>query len=128
MPAVLKPTFRPAALIAAALRGVAVTLVMPKRVDGILVGAAARSHYRDLLQAGVRIKASTGAYLLAHARDMKDILIRTGIQPGVCPNAKNRARRRASPTAGENPARPNIATGANSRRRSGSHSCCRRCP
>jgi multiple sugar transport system substrate-binding protein len=32
--------------------------------------------------AGVKIKASTGAYLLAHARDMKDILIRTGIQPG----------------------------------------------
>lgn len=32
--------------------------------------------------AGVKIKRSTGAYLLAHARDMKDILIRTGIRPG----------------------------------------------
>ena len=32
--------------------------------------------------AGVKIKAKTGAYLLAHARDMKDIVIRTGIQPG----------------------------------------------
>jgi len=32
--------------------------------------------------AGVKIKSSTGAYLLAHARDMKDLLIRTGIQPG----------------------------------------------
>ncbi len=32
--------------------------------------------------AGVKIKRATGAYLLAHARDMKDILIRTGIQPG----------------------------------------------
>ena len=32
--------------------------------------------------AGIKIKASTGAFLLAHARDMKDILIRTGIQPG----------------------------------------------
>ena len=32
--------------------------------------------------AGVKIKARTGAYLLAHARDMKDIAIRTGIQPG----------------------------------------------
>lgn len=31
---------------------------------------------------GVRIKQVTGAYLLAHARDMKDILIRVGIQPG----------------------------------------------
>ena len=32
--------------------------------------------------AGVKIKATTGAYLLAHARDMKDIVIRTGIRPG----------------------------------------------
>ena len=32
--------------------------------------------------AGVRIKARTGAYLMAHARDMKDIAIRTGIKPG----------------------------------------------
>ena len=32
--------------------------------------------------AGVKIKATTGAYLMAHARDMKDIVIRTGIQPG----------------------------------------------
>ena len=32
--------------------------------------------------AGVKIKQTTGAYLLAHARDMKDILIRTGVQPG----------------------------------------------
>ncbi len=31
---------------------------------------------------GARIKARTGAYLMAHARDMKDIVIRTGIQPG----------------------------------------------
>ena len=34
------------------------------------------------VDAGIRIKARTGAYLLAHAREMKDILIRTGIQPG----------------------------------------------
>ena len=32
--------------------------------------------------AGVKIKAVTGSYLMAHARDMKDIVIRTGIQPG----------------------------------------------
>ncbi len=31
---------------------------------------------------GARIKSATGAYLVAHARDVKDILIRTGIQPG----------------------------------------------
>jgi multiple sugar transport system substrate-binding protein len=34
------------------------------------------------VSAGVKIKASTGAYLLANARDMKDIVIRTGIQAG----------------------------------------------
>ena len=32
--------------------------------------------------AGARIKAATGAYLMAHARDMKDIAIRTGVRPG----------------------------------------------
>ncbi|MEI8028832.1 MAG: extracellular solute-binding protein [Comamonadaceae bacterium] len=32
--------------------------------------------------AGVKIKANTGAYLMSHARDMKEIVIRTGIQPG----------------------------------------------
>ena len=31
--------------------------------------------------AGVKLKAATGSYLMAHARDMKDIVIRTGIQP-----------------------------------------------
>jgi multiple sugar transport system substrate-binding protein len=38
--------------------------------------------WTGFVAAGVKIKAATGAYLLAHARDMKDILIRTGIQPG----------------------------------------------
>lgn len=32
--------------------------------------------------AGRRIKGATGAYLVAHARDMKDILIRAGVTPG----------------------------------------------
>ena len=31
---------------------------------------------------GTKIKSATGAYLMAHARDMKDIVIRTGIRPG----------------------------------------------
>ncbi len=31
---------------------------------------------------GVKIKTATGAYLMAHARDMKDIAIRTGVRPG----------------------------------------------
>jgi multiple sugar transport system substrate-binding protein len=38
--------------------------------------------WESYVQAGVRIKAATGAYLLPHAREMKDILIRTGIAPG----------------------------------------------
>jgi multiple sugar transport system substrate-binding protein len=36
----------------------------------------------DYVAAGRQIKARTGAYLLSHARDLKDILIRTGVQPG----------------------------------------------
>ena len=38
--------------------------------------------WESYVAAGIRIKQQTGAYLLAHARDMKDILIRTGIRPG----------------------------------------------
>jgi multiple sugar transport system substrate-binding protein len=34
------------------------------------------------VSAGVKIKASTGAYLVAHARDVKDIVIRSNIKPG----------------------------------------------
>jgi cardiolipin synthase len=43
------------ALQAAATRGVRVTLVMPRVSDSPLVAAASRSHYIDLLAAGVRI-------------------------------------------------------------------------
>lgn len=43
------------ALHAAAMRGVAVTLVMPDVSDSLLVAAASRSHYLDLLEAGVKI-------------------------------------------------------------------------
>lgn len=38
--------------------------------------------WQSYVDSGIRIKAATGAYLLAHAREMKDILIRTGIGPG----------------------------------------------
>lgn len=34
------------------------------------------------IASGLKIKQATGAYLLAHAHDIKDIVIRTGIQPG----------------------------------------------
>ena len=38
--------------------------------------------WEGYVASGAKIKAATGAYLMAHARDMKDIIIRTGIQPG----------------------------------------------
>ena len=38
--------------------------------------------WEGYVAAGVKIKQATGAYLMSHARDMKNILIRTGIQPG----------------------------------------------
>lgn len=36
----------------------------------------------SFVASGVKIKASTGAYLVAHARDVKDIVIRSDIKPG----------------------------------------------
>lgn len=44
-----------AAIESAALRGVRVTLVVPKRNDAMLVAAASRAMYIDLLKVGVRI-------------------------------------------------------------------------
>lgn len=44
--------------------------------------AALTGSWEGFVEAGRKIKAATGGYLMAHARDMKDILIRTGIQPG----------------------------------------------
>jgi cardiolipin synthase len=44
-----------AAITGAALRGVDTTVIFPRRNDGFAVGATARSYYRDLLKAGVRI-------------------------------------------------------------------------
>ena len=38
--------------------------------------------WETYVAAGVKIKQTTGAYLLSHARELKDLLIRTGIQPG----------------------------------------------
>jgi multiple sugar transport system substrate-binding protein len=40
------------------------------------------SSWDSYVAAGAKIKAVTGSYLMAHARDMKDIIIRTGIKPG----------------------------------------------
>lgn len=43
------------ALVSAVARGVEVTVVVPERVDSLLVRYASRSHFDDLLRAGVRI-------------------------------------------------------------------------
>lgn len=36
----------------------------------------------SFVASGVKIRAATGAYLMAHARDIKDILIRSNVKPG----------------------------------------------
>lgn len=38
--------------------------------------------WEDYIDGGIRLKAATGSYLLAHAREIKDIVIRTGLNPG----------------------------------------------
>ena len=43
------------ALVAAAMRGVDVRLLVPKRTDSIMINYASRSYYRELLAAGCRI-------------------------------------------------------------------------
>jgi cardiolipin synthase len=43
------------ALQTAVLRGVAVDVIMPRRSDQVLVGAASRAYYEPLLEAGVRV-------------------------------------------------------------------------
>ncbi len=47
-----------------------------------LVEADLTRSWDSYVAAGVKIKATTGAYLMAHARDLKDIMIRAGIAPG----------------------------------------------
>jgi len=54
-----------AALKAAAARGVDVALVLPGTTDSWMVFNAGRSHYEDLLEAGVRIYERRGAMLHA---------------------------------------------------------------
>lgn len=53
------------AVCAAATRGVRVVLVMPEISDSPLVAAAARSHYLDMLEAGVEIHHYRGGLLHA---------------------------------------------------------------
>jgi len=55
-------------LIAAARRGVAVTLIMPKEADSPVVAAASRANWLGLLEAGVKILVYRGGLL--HAKTM----------------------------------------------------------
>ncbi|MDY0271029.1 MAG: cardiolipin synthase [Advenella sp.] len=60
--------FMQAALCSSARRGVATSLVLPARNDSWFVGAASRSHYQELLEAGVHIHEYTGGLL--HAKTL----------------------------------------------------------
>ena len=51
------------AIMGAAHRGVRVTLVVPQRIDSVLVRHASKAYYEDLLQAGVEIYAFRGGLL-----------------------------------------------------------------
>lgn len=56
------------AMHAAARRGVETTLIVPHRNDSRLVSLASRSHYEDLMEAGVKIRHFTGGLL--HAKTL----------------------------------------------------------
>lgn len=62
------------ALRAAAYRGVAVTLIFPKRNDSWVVSAASRSYYRQLLEAGVAIYEFKGGLLHAKTLTMDGVI------------------------------------------------------
>lgn len=57
-----------AALCASARRGIATTLILPARNDSWFVGAASRSYYSELLDAGVGIHEYVGGLL--HAKSL----------------------------------------------------------
>ena len=57
-----------AGLCASARRGVDTTIIFPARNDSWIVGAASRSYYADLLEAGVRIFEFKGGLL--HTKSM----------------------------------------------------------
>src|SRR5690606_15039395 len=57
-----------AALCACARRGIATTIVFPARNDSWFVGAASRSYYSELLDAGVCIREYVGGLL--HAKSL----------------------------------------------------------
>jgi multiple sugar transport system substrate-binding protein len=48
---------------------------------GVTEGELTQS-WDSFVASGVKIKAATGAYLVAHARDIKEIMIRSNVKPG----------------------------------------------
>ena len=64
--------FMQAALCSSARRGVATSIILPARNDSWFVGAASRSHYQELLEAGVRIYEYTGGLLHAKTLTVDD--------------------------------------------------------
>ncbi|GLK83816.1 cardiolipin synthase [Ancylobacter defluvii] len=61
-----------AALCASARRGVATTIVFPRRNDSWIVAAASRSYYSELLEAGVEIREYVGGLLHAKTLTLDD--------------------------------------------------------
>ena len=59
-------------LTAAAARGVETTVVLPAKVNGLLVRLASRAFYDDLLRAGVRVCLYTGGLLHAKTLTVDD--------------------------------------------------------
>ena len=55
-------------IITAALRGIDVRILLPKKSDNVFIGAATRSYYRELLQAGVKIYEYEKGYI--HAKTL----------------------------------------------------------
>ncbi len=53
------------AITAAAKRGVRVTLVVPQRIDSVLVRHASKAYYQDLFDVGVEVRAFKGGLLHA---------------------------------------------------------------
>jgi cardiolipin synthase len=66
------------ALIAAAVRGVDVRLVVSKQIDQFLVGFAQRSYYDDLLSAGVSIYLYRTRFLHAKHLSVDDAVVQIG--------------------------------------------------
>ncbi len=66
------------AMQTAALRGVAVHLVVSRKIDQLLVGLAQRSYYEDLLESGVRIHVYHRHFLHAKHMSIDDAIVLVG--------------------------------------------------